>query len=415
MIEYIYFVKCPDCEDEYFNFFDEAKEYALGCLDNKPIITQTEVCRNDFGECTDSNDLGAIWSWEDMMTDVSADEPAASVFTHGDFAEYNPDRDPEFDALDNSVDFESETSEVSVLDEIPDNFRKPIPEGMTIEQLVEAMEENEDTVECVCCNELYPKEDCKHDEKHGWICPDCADEVVECTWCEELYDRSQCRYEVDMGWLCDHCEAAIKSRGETLTFRENNYLDFLDEAFNGKEAVEFDYNDLEVTLLDNKQDRETGTYGEHEETVHYTYTVSKYDVAVDMWEHDLITEEDVLDVPGGLNTLEDEDALHAFLKDHFDILLDKYYDQLLEIYRDSAAEAYESNTSYEEYWQDGYDDYIADRHADDRYDESIKPVSKLEELEESEDYKKRLSLCPECGSNSFDPETGFCINCGFEL
>ena len=217
MIQYIYFVKCPECEDEPFDFFDDAKGYALGCLSKKPIITQTEVNRNDFGECTDSADLGTIWSWEDEAN-VPEDEPSVSVFTQGDFAKYNPDQDTEFDAIDNS------------LDEIPDNFRKTVPSNMTIKDLVEAMEENEDTVECVCCSELYPKEECHHDEKHGWICPDCKDEVVECTWCEELYDRSMCRYEVDLGWLCDRCEAAIKSRGETLTFREGNYHDFLDES-----------------------------------------------------------------------------------------------------------------------------------------------------------------------------------------
>ena len=32
MIEYIYFVKCPNCDDEHFDFFDEAKAFALGCL-----------------------------------------------------------------------------------------------------------------------------------------------------------------------------------------------------------------------------------------------------------------------------------------------------------------------------------------------------------------------------------------------
>lgn len=203
MIQYIYFVKCPNCEDEHFDFFDEAKAFALGCLGDKPVITQTEVCRNDFGECTDSSDLGQVWSWEDEVA-VTDDEPAVNVFTKGDFAEYNPDNDPEFDTLDNSVDYEPtlNTDDTAFhsddsLDRVPDNFRKPIPEGMTIEQLVEEMEENEDT--------------------------------VECTWCEELFDKSECRYEVDLGWLCSRCEAAIKSRGEALTFRENNYWDFLDE------------------------------------------------------------------------------------------------------------------------------------------------------------------------------------------
>ena len=204
MVQYIYFVKCPNCEDEHFDFFDEAKEFALSCLGSKPIITQTEVCRNDFGECTDSSDLGTVWSWEDEF-DVADDDTGVSVFTKGDFADYNPDNDPEFDALDNSVDYEPtlNTDDTAFhsddsLDQVPDNFRKPIPDGMTVEDLVEEMEENEDT--------------------------------VECTWCNDLFDKSECRYEVDLGYLCSRCEAAIKSRGEPLTFRENNYWDFLDEA-----------------------------------------------------------------------------------------------------------------------------------------------------------------------------------------
>ena len=65
MVTYIYFVKCPNCEDEHFDFFDDAKAFARGCISQKPIITQTEVNRNDFGECTASSDLGTIWSWED--------------------------------------------------------------------------------------------------------------------------------------------------------------------------------------------------------------------------------------------------------------------------------------------------------------------------------------------------------------
>lgn len=200
MTQYIYFVKCPNCEDEPFDFFDEAKAHALGCLSQKPIITQTEVCRNDFGECTDHSDLGQVWSWEDMMEETEA-EPAVSVFTKDDLELMADGQDPEFDNLDNSVDFEVAepvTSKVSAIDDVPDNFRKPIPDGMTIEQLIEEMEENEDT--------------------------------VECTWCNDLFDKSECRKEVNLGYLCSRCEAAIKSRGETLTFKENSYWDFLDES-----------------------------------------------------------------------------------------------------------------------------------------------------------------------------------------
>lgn len=204
MIQYIYFLKCPNCEDEPFDFFDDAKASALSCLSSKPIITQVEVNRNDFGECTDSKDLGTIWSWEDEVNVTDA-EPAITVFTKDDLVSSDVDEDPEFAALDNSVDYE--LAPESNLDSVPDNFRRPIPDGMTIEELVEEMEKNEDT--------------------------------VECTWCEELFDKSECRYEVDLGWLCSRCEAAIKSRGETLTFRENSYWDFLDEDVDLDETYSF--------------------------------------------------------------------------------------------------------------------------------------------------------------------------------
>lgn len=315
MVEYIYFVKCPDCEDEHFDFFDEAKCYAMRRLGQKPIITQTEVCRNDFGECTDHSDLGTVWSWEDLVGKDFVAEPVEQVFTKDDLKNLPVDNDPEFDDDDfyfnnnlvenavNKISFKNNAdrtecaklcSEIGLItgedlkkfmadqgaddsnllgklrayrDELGDDFklnpaeRKPIPEGMTIEELVEEMEENEDT--------------------------------VECTWCEDLFDKSECRYEVDLGWLCSRCEAAIKSRGETLTFKENNYWDFLDE----------DVNEAEVETL-----------------------------------HDLGNEYD-----GG---------------------------------------------------------YPAEG-------------SKLAELEDADEYSKRLTTCPECGEKSFDHETGFCLECGF--
>jgi hypothetical protein len=189
MITYTYVVKCPECADEFFDFFDEAKEFAMSCMGKKPIITQTEVNRNDFGECTDHCDLGKVWSWEDeCRTDA---EPAKAIFTKDDLKDYIPDEDPEFGTLDNSVDFEPETSEVSPVE------RKPIPEGMTIEQLVEEMEENEDTVECVLC--------------------------------QDLFDKSTCRKELNLGWLCRRCADDLVARGEGPVFKEDNYWDFLDE------------------------------------------------------------------------------------------------------------------------------------------------------------------------------------------
>lgn len=192
MIEYIYFVKCPNCEDEPFSFFDEAQHYALGCLSNKPIITQVEVDRDDFGCCTDSHDLGTIWSYDEVMNkDLSTDEP--TMFSKSEtFGLSDEDIFKEFEDTDDDIviSVDDDTNVAVAVDD----------DSIDIKSLVEMMEENEDT--------------------------------VECKWCEDLFDKSECRYEVDLGYLCSRCEAAIKSRGETLTFRENNYWDFLDEDVN---------------------------------------------------------------------------------------------------------------------------------------------------------------------------------------
>jgi hypothetical protein len=589
MIQYIYFVKCPNCEDEHFDFFDEAKGFALGCLSKKPIITQTEVCRNDFGECTDSSDLGTVWSWEDECKDCQEPVEEPATFTKDDVAaDYDPDTDPEFADDDsdfrfineleegvsngvtfrNSEDFaefkklcdeigiitmgdlnnfmkENDATDANILDKLreyraelgPDfkikEARKPVPEGMTIEQLVEEMEENEDNVECSLCNELAAKTDCHYDEDEGYICPECMENSVKCSWCGMYFGKDECRYEVDLGWLCDRCEAAIKSRGETLTFKENNYWDFidekldidtsncvdtsdfeiwginrdnkavlikryenvdchdraaeqkiydemhdidgafvfmfakdgspillswntyilslyngqeiifddarydeavtkaltrkfdecfhdrdpfdhhnpdydedeaadymadlidgakdakyddaidsldesrdpfdhhdidyddeasadylsylsdkakdekyddaidsLDEGYNPSEEVELYYDDLTITVYGDRRD--VDDWDESEHSGEYTYSVRKGNVANIIWEN-FITEEDVADVPGGLETLEDNYEWFKFLETHFDALFDKYYKDILKYYEEDAAEEFQDN------------------------------------------------------------------------
>ena len=111
MIEYIYIVKCHDCEDEQFGFFDEAKEYAMSCLTKKPVITQTEINRNDFGECTDHCDLGTVWSWEDMMEDT---EPEDTVFSKSETFRVSETLDDfdDFDDDEPADDSDDETEEI---------------------------------------------------------------------------------------------------------------------------------------------------------------------------------------------------------------------------------------------------------------------------------------------------------------
>ena len=385
MTQYIYFVKCPDCEDEIFDFFDEAKEFALSCLSKKPIITQTEVERNDFGECTDSCDLGTIWSWEDIIGEKTEDKPAISIFNKDDLNSSTNCEDSEFDndvfkvfndlikdeqeAIDgyesaedmiNQYDFSSEDKDIILstlahikaeeeehideLEKLPyentatsnscckepeDDFeesceRKPIPDGMTLKELVEEMEENEDT--------------------------------VECTWCQDLFDKSECRYEVNLGWLCSRCEAAIKSRGETLTFKENDYWDFLNEAFNPKDTVDFKYDNFTTTVQGNQTAPDE--WDEAEYSSSYTYTLTAEEVASDLWEN-FLTEEDVADVPGGFEALKSSAAWNEFLDTHFDALVEKYYNDLLKFYEDRAFEEFEESVSWDDYLEKSgyYDKY----------------------------------------------------------
>ena len=386
MVTYIYFVKCPNCEDEHFDFFDDAKAFARGCMSKKPIITQTEVCRNDFGECTDSADLGQIWSWED---EIGEPEVEATTFSKDNFrTDYDPDSDPEFQdddffAINAEEPAHSVEAEVEESEDATDDIRKPVPEGMTIEQLVEEMEENEDTVECAGCEELFPKDECFHKEGIGWLCGDCEDSVVKCTWCEELYDKSECRYEVDLGWLCDRCEAAIKSRGETLTFKEGNYWDFLDEKL-----------DIDLSNIVDSSDMEIYGIEPAGENVYKTVLMKRYE-NVDF---------------------KDMDAPQAV------------HDEMLELgglflfYFDKAGAPTLDSWNPELLRRLGKCDIYFD---DDRYEQATARVfnkvssagnielSKLEELEEDADYKERLISCPTCKENSFDPEISFCLKCGF--
>ncbi len=486
MVTYIYFVKCPNCEDEHFDFFDEAKEFALGCLSQKPIITQTEVNRNDFGECTDSADLGTVWSWEDMMgeDDYTEAEPTKSIFTKDDLKLMADGKDPEFGNLDNSLDCEVEESELaeaspadatrapkdsdyvivlknpinsrhtffgnnyrmtadlnkamtypgkfSAQDDIKyaadqsvqatndpndfyyeDNFfvttvaeakklqgkyedklqhkarlaedkklktwlcyydnldvgtveaadrdeamekfadeyrdrysfdhwdhywdveevveesckkdRTPIPEGMTIEQLIEEMEENEDT--------------------------------VECTWCNDLFDKSECRKEVDLGWLCSRCEMAIKSRGETLTFREGNYWDFLDE-----DLQELSFSEMVADSIN-----------------HLINDLGK-DSSAENFADDVIK-----DIENNYDTEVPEDP-------------EKYRDWASEIACEVSRQL--NNQLGEELEVDELHDL------GNEYDGGYPN-------ETSEVSDSHLKLCPECGKETFDIETGICVDCGF--
>ncbi len=526
MVTYIYFVKCPNCEDEHFDFFDDAKAFAMSCMSQKPIITQTEVCRNDFGECTDSVDLGTIWSWEDECRDTeceNTEEPTKSVFTKDDFKQYADDPELKDDddfffnyglveevaptrfSFRNKEDFaefaqlcreigiidgadlrkfmdETGANDGNLLDKLreyraelgddfeitedftdsgrfeymgrhydtvadfdtkalgfelgktysiidskdfakangakivpesvvcpadkttsPENYfvrfsrnnkfelmdlqtfatfmknaekqivecseRKPIPEGMTIEELVEEMEENEDT--------------------------------VECTWCEELFDKSECRYEVDLGWLCGRCEMAIKSRGETLTFRENNYWDFLAEdaetvekktwlVFSGDSPIEIGEvyaNTEEEAVAEAEREFPDLNYNEYDGAV--TVVPADEDLAEDLNEN--LSFSDV--VADSINHLTNDLGKDPMSDDFADLIIRDIEDNYdVEIPEDPEK----------------YRDWASAIACEVSRQVNNTVVEAVEEPKQT----KRFAICPECGHESYDQKAGFCISCG---
>ena len=371
MVEYIYFVKCMDCEDEPFDFFDEAKTFALGKLSQKPEIHQTEVVRNDFGECTDSKDFGKIWSWEDEAGIVE-DDSEFSIFTSGDFDKYKPEYDSEFDSLDNS------------LDDVPDNFRKPVPADMTIDGLVEAMEENEEMVECKRCHELFPKEDMLYELTRGYLCPICIMELDAAGEDLEFRPREIPDKVVDEEPL-----------DEAKKARPNSY-DVFDDT------ISLYYNELEATVCYNQTDADSWDEKDYL-SYDFEYEISIDDFAEYIWDC-CIDDESYLKFHKQYETLyENDDAWKAFVEENTEELMSRYQNQVFERYEDRAKKAFE-----EWAYNDFHEGYKKPAEESNDCDKSL-----LETLEESEDYKKRLMMCPECGDYSFDQETGICINCGF--
>lgn len=457
MVEYIYFVQLTNGEEEAFDFLVDAKAYAMSNIDKKPCITQTEVIRNDFGECVESKNLGTIWSWTELMQDIPEDDEV--IFNkEGTFG--IPEIDKEFS--DDDIVFETDCvtdkpnltyfgESLEVGDEVfckvnkksgtvkgikgdtvtveftggeePDRIDTYYKTDLlpTLRTMVEEMEENEDMVECTWCSELVDKSECRYEVKMGWLCEYCiealesrgevltfregyfdeslkeaADEMVVCSKCNETFPKSDCFNEKTKGYLCPICIMDLDAAGEDMEFIREPIVT---EAFDTKETVEFVYDNLTINVQSPQYDVDDWEDIEYADV--YTYEVPKEEVATDLWDN-FLEKEDVADVVGGFSTLEDDTAWEKFLDTHFDSLFEKYYDKLLKHYEDEARKAFESEFGWDEYQE-----------LKKSRNESVEKKSMLEELEDAEEYNKRLTMCPECGETSFDAETGFCISCGF--
>ena len=146
--KFIYAVN-SDLDDELFyaEFETEeaAIEYATKHLDKLPFVDKVELVVDD-GDYEDAISYTTIW--DHTMVDV---EPEVEEADYWDMiaAHDRAEKENTYELGDNSW-FES----------------------VDADNLIEAMEENEDMVECKECFELFPKADCVKLEI-GYICPQC--------------------------------------------------------------------------------------------------------------------------------------------------------------------------------------------------------------------------------------------------
>lgn len=129
-----------------FKTKDEAITYAKDHLDNLPYVDEMEVVLDDEGDIEDVLSYTTIW--DHTMTDAAEEET-------------------EDDYWDMLADIEAEKAEGKHVIGNTTWFE-------SMDSLVETLEENEDTVECKECFDLFPKVDCIKVD-FGYICPVCAE------------------------------------------------------------------------------------------------------------------------------------------------------------------------------------------------------------------------------------------------
>lgn len=129
-----------------FETKDAAIEYAKRNLDKFPFVDELQVSRDANGEVDDVFEYKTIW--DHTMADSAEEE------TEDDY----------WDDLENMYD----DSEKHVIG------NTTWFESVDTNELVETLEENEDTVECKECFDLFPKADCIKVD-FGYICPTCAE------------------------------------------------------------------------------------------------------------------------------------------------------------------------------------------------------------------------------------------------
>lgn len=158
------FKYCVHCENEPAVCFDtevDAMKFARECADACSCI---KVEKSEIGEDGEILNNEVIWAAD--CDDVIEKE----IVSDNEFDTEFPASDIENIDISDDVDY----------DEIAKQYKEDpadwIDDNKLIKEAVDAMEENESEVECKCCFDIFPKENCVKTEK-GYICKKCNQEL----------------------------------------------------------------------------------------------------------------------------------------------------------------------------------------------------------------------------------------------
>jgi hypothetical protein len=278
-----------------FETKDAAIEYAKRNLDKLPFVDELQVSRDANGEVDDVFEYKTVW--DHTRADDTTEEPEDKYWEKPE-ANYWDELEIMYDAEEDGKHVIGDTND-----------------------LVEAMEENEDMVECKECFELFPKADCTKLEV-GYICPTCSDHC-----CDDTNDDS----DVDIILVAD--EDTFK-----VDFPEyEKFRDTEDEFDDSKLAM----SDEDVARVNEPFEGDDEPELTPEEAVPFLVkdeeeAIAGYEKAAEVIEtSDVENKEEILDT---LDHIKEEE------EEHIEELTDLVDDEIIEVENDPISDEEEIET-----------------------------------------------------------------------
>ena len=158
------FKYCVHCENEPAVCFDtevDAMKFARDCTGTCSCI---KVEKSEIDEDGEILNTEVIWA---VDCDGMIEKETAS----------NNEFDTEFPASDiENINFSDDIDYDEIAKQYKEDPANFIDDSKLIKEAVDALEENESEVECKCCFDIFPKENCIKTEK-GYICKKCNQEI----------------------------------------------------------------------------------------------------------------------------------------------------------------------------------------------------------------------------------------------